>query len=245
MCCREWQIGARIAFWLRSRWVGPIANVPDGPRRKMLILRGSERRVTLLTKRDEGGAPFFDELAQGLESDAISRRKAIKLGGSALVASAMAGLFPSQAEAQRRAVKALKLYWSSNREDNFTTGTKQGKNDAIAAGYQFIRNEGYCFRSQKQGTKPLRLYWNPNRGDNFTTGTKQGRIDAENAGYQFIRIEGYCFRSQKQGTVPLKLYWNPNREDNFTTSTQQGEADAKAAGYQFIRIEGYVYSSRP
>jgi hypothetical protein len=199
----------------------------------------------LLTKKDERGAPFFDELAQGVQSSAISRREAIKLGGSALVASALAGLLPSQAEAQRRKRRtvALKLYWSPDREDNFTTATKQGKTDAMAAGYQFIRNEGYCFRWQKRGTKPLKLYWSEARGDNFTTATKQGRIDAENAGYQFIRIEGYCFRKWRKGTVPLKLYWNPNREDNFTTSTKQGEADAKAAGYQFIRIEGYVYSS--
>jgi hypothetical protein len=206
----------------------------------------------VLTKRDEGVAPFFDELAQGLESSAISRRKAIKLGGSALVASALAGLFPSRAVAQPiRPFKSLTLYWSEAREDNFTTGTKQGRNDALAAGYQYIRNEGYCFRSSRRwaqwrkGTVPLKLYWSEARGDNFTTATKQGEADAKAAGYQFIRIEGYVYSKQRRGTVPLKLYWNPNREDNLTTSTQQGEADAKAAGYQFIRIEGYVYSSRP
>ena len=196
-----------------------------------------------MTKRDEGGAPFFDELAQGLQSGAISRRKAIKLGGSALVASTLAGLFPSRAEAVR--TKALRLYWNPNREDNFTTATLQGRNDAKAAGYQFIRNEGYCFPEWRKGTKALKLYWNPNREDNFTTATPQGRNDAKAAGYQFIRIEGYCFRKWRKGTRALKLYWNPNREDNFTTATKQGEADAKAAGYQFIRIEGYVYSSRP
>jgi hypothetical protein len=208
--------------------------------------------IGLLTKRDEGGAPFFDELAQGLESSAISRRKAIKLGGSALVASALAALSPSRAEAQpKRPFKALTLYWSPDRQDNFTTGTKQGRNDAIGAGYQYIRNEGYCVRSSRRwaqwqkGTKALKLYWSEARGDNFTTATKQGKADAKAAGYQFIRTEGYVYRKQRRGTVPLKLYWNPNREDNFTTSTQQGEADAKAAGYQFIRIEGYVYSSRP
>ena len=78
-----------------------------------------------MTKRDEGGAPFFDELARGLQSSAISRRKAIKLGGSALVASTLVGLSPSRAEAVR--TKGLKLYWSSDRGDNFTTATKQGK----------------------------------------------------------------------------------------------------------------------
>jgi hypothetical protein len=202
--------------------------------------------------KDEGGAPFFDELAQGVHSGAISRRKAIKLGGSALVVSALAGLFPSRAEAQPvRPFKSLTLYWSSNREDNFTTGTKQGRNDAIAAGYQYIRNEGYCVRTSQRwakwqkGTVPLKLYWSEARGDNFTTATTQGEADAKAAGYQFIRIEGLVYSEQRKGTVPLKLYWNPNREDNFTTSTQQGEADAKAAGYQFIRIEGYVYSNRP
>ena len=81
--------------------------------------------IGLLTKRDEGGAPFFDKMAQGLQSSAISRRKAIKLGGSALVASTLPGLSPSRAEALRTV--ALKLYWSLNREDNFTTATKQGK----------------------------------------------------------------------------------------------------------------------
>jgi hypothetical protein len=160
----------------------------------------------LLTKRDEGGAPFFDELAQGLESSAISRRKAIKLGGSALVASALAGLFPSRAEAQRRKRRtvALKLYWSPDREDNFTTATKQGKTDAKAAGYQYIRNEGYCVRSSRRwaqwqkGTKALKLYWSEARGDNFTTATKQGKADAKAAGYQFIRIEGYVYSSRPQ-----------------------------------------------
>jgi hypothetical protein len=148
----------------------------------------------LLTKRDEGGAPFFDELAQGLQSAAISRRKAIKLGGSALVASTLAGLLPSRAEAVR--TKALRLYWNPNREDNFTTATTQGRNDAKAAGYQFIRKEGYCFRKWRKGTKALKLYWNPNREDNFTTATTQGEADAKAAGYQFIRIEGYVYSSR-------------------------------------------------
>jgi hypothetical protein len=51
-------------------------------------------------KRDEGGVRAFDDLARGLESGAISRGKAIKLGGAALVASTL-GLFASQgADAQ-------------------------------------------------------------------------------------------------------------------------------------------------
>ena len=49
----------------------------------------------LLRNRDEGGHRAFDDLATGLESGAISRSKAIKLGGAALVASAL-GLFASE-----------------------------------------------------------------------------------------------------------------------------------------------------
>jgi hypothetical protein len=57
----------------------------------------------LLTKIDHRGAPFLDELAQGLESGAISRGKAIKLGGAVLVGSALAGLFASRADAVEEA----------------------------------------------------------------------------------------------------------------------------------------------
>jgi hypothetical protein len=46
-------------------------------------------------KRDEGGLQAFDDLAAGLESGAISRGRAIKLSGAALVASAV-GLFASR-----------------------------------------------------------------------------------------------------------------------------------------------------
>jgi hypothetical protein len=91
----------------------------------VLILRGSKGAFALLMNKDEGGAPFFDELAQGVHSGAISQREAIKLGGSALVVSALAGLFPSRAEALR--TRALELYYSDTREDNFTTATQQGK----------------------------------------------------------------------------------------------------------------------
>jgi hypothetical protein len=193
--------------------------------------------------RDEGRAPFFGELAQGVESGAISRREAIKLGGSALVVSALAGLFPSRAEALR--LRALKLYYSDARQDNFTTATKQGKSDAEAAGYRFVRKEGYVFPNQRNGTKPLKLYYSDARQDNFTTATPEGIADAEAAGYRFVRTEGYVFIKRRPGTKPLRLYYSDARQDNFTTATKQGKSDAEAAGYRFVRIEGWVYPTRP
>ena len=37
----------------------------------------------------------------------------------------------------------LKLYYSEDRRDNFTTATEQGRRDADADGYKFVRDEGY------------------------------------------------------------------------------------------------------
>jgi hypothetical protein len=48
----------------------------------------------------------------------------------------------------------LKLYWSEARGDNLTTATQQGEADAKAAGYRFIRIEGYVYSNRpviKQG----------------------------------------------------------------------------------------------
>ena len=50
--------------------------------------------VALSPNRDEGTARFLDDLAIALESNAISRAKLIKLGGSALAATAL-GFFAS------------------------------------------------------------------------------------------------------------------------------------------------------
>ena len=85
----------------------------------------------------------------------------------------------------------LKLYWNSERGDNFTTATTQGERDAKAAGYSFIRVEGYIYSKQQPGTVPFKLYWSSERGDNFTTATEQGERDAKAAKYPFIRVEGY------------------------------------------------------
>jgi hypothetical protein len=51
----------------------------------------------LLTKRGEGGVDHsFDHLAMGLDTGAITRGKAMKLGGAALVASALSIFGPGR-----------------------------------------------------------------------------------------------------------------------------------------------------
>ncbi len=54
----------------------------------------------LLAKGGKGGFGAFDDLARGLDTGAISRGKAIKLGGAALVASALGLLTSQRADAQ-------------------------------------------------------------------------------------------------------------------------------------------------
>jgi hypothetical protein len=41
----------------------------------------------------------------------------------------------------------LKLYYSGTRQDNFTTATSEGIRSAEAAGYGYIRIEGYLFNA--------------------------------------------------------------------------------------------------
>ena len=60
------------------------------------LTKGGEN--TVLMKRDEGGA--FDDLAMGLNNGSITRGRAIKLAGAALVASALGLSFASPAQAR-------------------------------------------------------------------------------------------------------------------------------------------------
>ena len=71
--------------------------------------------------------------------------------------------------------------------ENDTFGEEQAK----AAGYIFIRIEGYVFSDQVSGTVSLKLYFDFNSIDNFLTATSEGEAQARNAGYEYIRTEGY------------------------------------------------------
>jgi hypothetical protein len=60
-------------------------------------------------------------------------------------ASALEGwVYPTQ----QPGTVPLYLYWSDARQDNFVTATAQGIADAVAAGYQRVRVEGYVFPAQ-------------------------------------------------------------------------------------------------
>lgn len=92
---------------------------------------------------------------------------------------------------------ALKLFWSSNRGDHFSAASSRGEHDAMAAGYQFVRTEGFILPVKQPGTVPLKLYWSSGRKDNFSTASQQGIHDAEAAGYRYARIQGYVYPPSK------------------------------------------------
>src|ERR687884_2337520 len=48
------------------------------------------------------GEQFFDDLAKGLEDGTVSRGRALKLVGGALVGAVVTSLFPREADARRR-----------------------------------------------------------------------------------------------------------------------------------------------
>ena len=79
-----------------------------------------------MAKRDERGGGALDDLAVGLETGEISRANALKLGGAALVASAL-GLFASQrADAQTAGVEPenAKKKCENKKNGNFCKSNK-------------------------------------------------------------------------------------------------------------------------
>ncbi len=148
---------------------------------------------------------------------------------------------PPQNVCDRYEKVPLQLYWSDERQDNFTAAATDSINGAVSPLYYFVRTEGYIFPTPQNDTIPLELYYEGyTRFDNFTMATQAGMEEALRIGYWRVRTEGYVFSAHYPGTVPLDVYWHSGRADNFTTATNEGKTAAQAAGYQRIRTEGYI-----
>jgi hypothetical protein len=97
-------------------------------------------------------------------------------------------------ETQEPNTVPLRLFYSDQRGDNFTTATAQGAKDARGSGYREVdRIEGYIYRTKpKTPSRALTLYWHAQRGDNFLLGHEESEAAAKAAGYVRVRIEGYA-----------------------------------------------------
>jgi hypothetical protein len=97
---------------------------------------------------------FFDDLAKGLDDGTISRRRALKLAGGALLAAVVPTFFPREAEAINRAKRRCRRkggvyraggnchctrHCSSDIEKNFTC-----QNNASCLCLETVEGRGFC-----------------------------------------------------------------------------------------------------
>jgi hypothetical protein len=141
------------------------------------------------------------------------------------------------------AASPLVTSYSGAREDHATVARNLGT--YTSAGYGWVYDEGWIFRSPVQGTVPFNLYYHSGRGDHLTTAIPARQQAALNAGYTLVRTEGYVFTSQALDTKPIKQYWHAGRQDHMIVSTVAAENAATAAGYVLLETEGYIPRSTP
>lgn len=138
--------------------------------------------------------------------------------------------------------RALRLYWSGQRQDNFTAATEAGYAAAGSAGYDYPRIEGQLYSKPAENLVPMKLYWSAERKDNMSVVTPEDEAAAKTAGYQFARIQGYLYPADThpvpKGTLPLELYWNAQRGDHI--SVAHPETKKAVGAYQRVRLQGYI-----
>jgi hypothetical protein len=99
----------------------------------------------LLTKRSEGGVTrSFDDLAVGLDTGAITRRRAMKLGGAALLASALGVLGAGSAEAQEIVADGRRRRRCNQRGGDFCNTSGGGARCGICCGEGRRRRRACC-----------------------------------------------------------------------------------------------------
>jgi hypothetical protein len=99
----------------------------------------------LLTKRGEGGvARSFDDLAVGLDTGAVTRGKAIKLGGAALVASALGLVGAGRAEAQELSTEGIRRRRCNRKGGDFCNTSGHGTRCHICCGEGRRRRRACC-----------------------------------------------------------------------------------------------------
>ena len=109
----------------------------------------------------------------------------------AVSAPASAGVAAQDDVAAAVDLAPLNTYWKASRGDNYLVGTEEGDASARAAGYTFVRREGFGWATPVPYTVPLYLFYDSSRQDNFVTATEEGIDSAAAAGYRLVRIEGY------------------------------------------------------
>src|SRR4051794_7078790 len=133
----------------------------------------------------------------------------------------------------------LNTYFNDQRGDHFTTATDAGRRRAAAAGYTFVRAEGWVEATPDPLLVPLKSFWHQGRQDNFLCTTAAGAQAAAAVGYQLTSIEGYISLGNPEPHARLKLWWSGTpRFDNLTTSGELATVPTATREYAFVREEG-------
>ena len=102
----------------------------------------------MLTKRDEGGvAHSFDDLAMGLDTGAITRGRAMKLAGAALVASVLGVVGARDADAVLLEAEGIRRRRCNRKGGDFCNTTAGDERCHICCGEGRRRRRACCGRN--------------------------------------------------------------------------------------------------
>ena len=86
----------------------------------------------MLVKREEGMARSFDDLATGLDTGAITRGRAMKLAGAALVASALGLVGAGQAQGQELGTEGIRRRRCNRRGGDFCNNSGEASSPFVS-----------------------------------------------------------------------------------------------------------------
>jgi hypothetical protein len=140
----------------------------------------------------------------------------------------------------------FRQYYHAGNRDYILSTPGRSESDAIAAGYSFVRIEGYI-----PDKVPYSLLWTYSSSANDKVMTGQNSNLAASLGgqgYSYVGIGGAAWNFQLPGTAPLKNFlktgggWGAGFRDHFTLAHASSESTATISGYGRVTTE---YSGSP
>jgi hypothetical protein len=142
---------------------------------------------------------------------------------------------------------ALNLYWNAASQDNFTTANDKAQTAALAAGYIFVRTEGYILDdgnahfdqtwrlSGPHDTVSIDLRANP------PLAALSFGMQLLTTGWSISGPDAAVLREPLPGTSLALTYWNQSTGDYVMLANAQDQARFSANGYGNLNATGTSY----